>query len=637
MIWRHRLHQLIRHRIYVWYNGIMGNCLHEVHPGLYLATDTCNAYIIKRGDAAIAIDPGDGRWIDQLVHIGINRLEWVLLTHSHRDQCAGIYRFDRVTTKLAVPLLERHLVEDAESFWRSRQLYHNYNQVDDCLSLPRSAPVDHTLCDFETFEWRDVRLEVIPTPGHTPGSIALLGEFDGKRIAFVGDSIEADGRVPLIHTLQYCYGDASGAAALCNSLHYLKQQQPDLLMPARGEPIEQPAAACDALADRLRIFCREMMMPIDQLAEQGFYRLSDHLLASNTGSCSYYAVLDGTGHAVMIDVGYPETTLAEPHDYGYRTRFLPVGIDALMRDHGVTKIDAVIITHYHDDHVIGVPYLQNRLGSEVCCYDRIAPIIERPTDFNMPCLLPVPIRVDRALADREKWQWRGVTFQMHDMPGQTDLHSGISFDLDGQRWLALGDSCHVPGGVVSHGHIIFANRVSARNHIKVGQRMLEISPNVLLHGHHRRQVDGKGRSDLPVTRQDLADFLESSHRLSGVLADIVVDQHERRCRVDWVRIEPYRVFLRPGDSTTIRLLAENLHDQDVDLQMRFVLPEGVSVEPDAVTCRVPADQTHESEHQLRFDRVTGASPLIVCVDTVLDGRPMGWVGHGQLWYEGTPR
>ena len=44
-------------------------------------------------------------------------------------------------------VLLAHLVEDAESFWRSRQLYHNYNQVDDCLSLPRSAPVDHTLRD----------------------------------------------------------------------------------------------------------------------------------------------------------------------------------------------------------------------------------------------------------------------------------------------------------------------------------------------------------------------------------------------------------------------------------------------------------------------------------------------------------
>ena len=105
----------------------------------------------------------------------------------------------------------------------------------------------------------------------------------------------------------------------------------------------------------------------------------------------------------------------------------------------------------------------------------------------MPCLLPHPIVVQRTFEDRERFTWRGVDLQMHDLPCQTDLHSGVSFTLNGKRYLAMGDSAHLHGGQLTHGHVIFANRVTAANHLKVAERMLEIEPAVLLHGHLRRQ------------------------------------------------------------------------------------------------------------------------------------------------------
>ena len=81
--------------------------------------------------------------------------------------------------------------------------------------------------------------------------------------------------------------------------------------------------------------------------------------------------------------------------------------------------------------------------------------------------------------------------QMHDLPGQTDLHSGISFQMNGVGYLAMGDSAHLRAGRLSHGHIIFANRVTATTHLKVAERMLEIEPAVLLPGHHRRELHQK--------------------------------------------------------------------------------------------------------------------------------------------------
>ena len=604
----------------------------QLLPGLFRAADTCNAYVLVRGRSGIAIDPGSGAWLPHVGELGIDRLDWVLLTHTHRDQCAGIYGLDRTATRLAVPDLERHLVDDVESFWHSRQVYHNYNQVPDFLSLPRSAPVDLALHDFDSFAWQDLPLEILPAPGHTPGSIAIIANVGGRRIAFVGDMIEADGRTPLIHALQYRYTSATGAVLLVHSLHHLMGHRPDLLLPGHGEPIEDAEAACTALTRRLRVLAREMWSTADSLDGQSFVRLSEHVFASGTSCCSYYAVLDGTGHALLIDAGYPDSALGDPCFHHYRTRFLPVGIDALMRDHDVQKIDTVIVTHYHDDHVIGVPYLQKRHGSTVWCYDRIAPILERPADFNMPCTMPVPIRVDRTFTDREAFEWRGVRFRMHDLPGQTDLHSGISFDLDGKRYLAMGDSAHFRDGRLAHGHVIFANRVSGRNHLKVAERMLEIAPDVLLHGHHRRVVDGEGRSDTPVTNRDLLDFRNSAVRLAEALGDLVADQPERRCRIDWVRVEPYRVCLQSDEGAALDLVAENLHEAPIELELGFVPTDGVTVEPESVSCRIEPGQTHRSTHHLRLGAVPGPAPTVLCVDVVLDGKHLGWIGHGQIWH-----
>ncbi|MDP6451416.1 MAG: MBL fold metallo-hydrolase, partial [Lentisphaeria bacterium] len=526
---------------------------------------------------------------------------------------------------------------DVESFWRTRQIYHNYNQIDDFLSLPYVAPVDLALDDFDVFEWHDVRLEVLPAPGHTPGAIALVGELSGQRLAFVGDMIEAPGRVPQIHSLQYGYSDAGGAELLISSLHYLMKQRPAVLYPGHGPTIERPAESCETLTVRLKAFCQEMYQDIGFQSEPHFLRIGEHLLQSAESGCSWHVVLSDDGHALLIDVGYSPTVLASACRFGYHTRFLPHTVDALLGEQGVKQIDAVIVTHYHDDHVIGIPYLQKRYGTPAWCLDRIAPILREPMRFNMPCLMPRTIRVDRTIADREVFEWRGVDFQMHDLPGQTDLHSGVSFDIDSKRYLAMGDSAHWREGKLAHGNIIFANRVNGRNHLKVAERMLEIEPDVLLHGHHRRKVDGIGRADTPVTREDLLDYRDSAERLNIAIADLATDEPDRRCRADWVRLDPYRLFVSVGSQTAVALIAENLHDQPIHLELRFILPDGISVDHPEVCCALAPGQTHTSNHCLRLESITGSSPTIICVDVVLNDRPLGWIGHTQVWHDGIPR
>lgn len=58
----------------------------ELAVDLFLyAADTCNVYLLRYGNRAIAIDFGTGAWIDHIGAIGIERVEHIVLTHAHRE------------------------------------------------------------------------------------------------------------------------------------------------------------------------------------------------------------------------------------------------------------------------------------------------------------------------------------------------------------------------------------------------------------------------------------------------------------------------------------------------------------------------------------------------------------------------
>lgn len=631
--------------------------LTRISEGLYSYTGTCRTYLLVKGDEAIVIDPGSGEWLSQLAEIGVKSIAWVLLTHTDRDAAFACRELAAAGARIAVPRTEHHLIADVESFWRRRRVFHNYNQVPDFLSVPTSAPVALVLEDFAEFAWKGITLTVEPTPGHSPGSVTLIGEVDGRKVAFVGDMIATPGTVPSIQNLQYHYGDAEGAGLLLYSCNYLVSLEPDLLLPSHGDPIDRPTEALTLLADRMRRFCDELHYGIYLVEpENEWIQVSDHVLASSSFVCSFYAVLSDDGHAVFIDYGYADSFFEVQNGFGYATRFIPHHIESLRDYHGVTEIDALLVTHYHDDHIAGAAYLQRRLGVPIWSLDHIAPILERPADFNVPCTLKTPLTVDRRIADRDYQEWRGIDFRFDYAPGQTDYHSTISFRVDGHHYLAIGDSARVrPNGFV-HGAIIFANRVSGRNHKVVAARLIEIEPDMILHGHPR-VPGGSEEIGLPfheVTGDDLENYRQSAEDFASLMKEITPDDAERRCRADWVRFEPYRVDLRDSATAETTLVVENAEARPISVIVDLVVPEGLAAEPRTVSVELGPYEEHRFD--LRLDHrsnknrppvdgssahagsltpaTVGPSPLILCANVTLDAKPAGLVAECQAWFEG---
>ena len=109
----------------------------------------------------------------------MSQIDWVLHTHHHRDQCQGDHLLEARGVPIAVPEREAALFAETDAFWRLKRIYDNYDVSGIGFTLPRPVRISRTLRDYETFTWRGYEIRVLPTPGHTKGSVTFLAEVDG--------------------------------------------------------------------------------------------------------------------------------------------------------------------------------------------------------------------------------------------------------------------------------------------------------------------------------------------------------------------------------------------------------------------------------------------------------------------------
>jgi glyoxylase-like metal-dependent hydrolase (beta-lactamase superfamily II) len=124
--------------------------LKKLSENLYLLEDTCNVYLVRDGSRGLLIDFGSGNILKYLSGLGISKVDWILHTHHHRDQCQGDYKAVERSIPIAVPAHERHLFADAENFWRNRRVFHLY-YLQQFQHYDRKHPVTSLLHDMERF------------------------------------------------------------------------------------------------------------------------------------------------------------------------------------------------------------------------------------------------------------------------------------------------------------------------------------------------------------------------------------------------------------------------------------------------------------------------------------------------------
>ncbi|MBW1680110.1 MAG: MBL fold metallo-hydrolase [Deltaproteobacteria bacterium] len=179
--------------------------------------NNCNTYFID-GEKRILIDPGHHHLFEH-VREGLARLslrpedmDLVIVTHAHPDHLEGIRRFAQSDTLVALSQVEMDLVNKVAS---------HYGEA---LGLSGFGP--HLLLREGELHVGDVRLEVLLTPGHSPGSICLY--WPQERVLFTGDVVflRGVGRTDL---------PGGDGAQLKESIKRIAALDVEILLPGHGD------------------------------------------------------------------------------------------------------------------------------------------------------------------------------------------------------------------------------------------------------------------------------------------------------------------------------------------------------------------------------------------------------------------
>jgi hydroxyacylglutathione hydrolase len=137
-----------------------------------------NTYIFRRdgSDRALIVDPGDeaDTLLAAIDRLGVE-LDGILLTHTHFDHVGAVAPVARATgAEVWVPELEKFVLEDINSFvpWPGFGPYESYD-------------AEHTLKGGEKLELAGYEIDVLFTPGHSPGHLTY--SIPEEQAIFSGD------------------------------------------------------------------------------------------------------------------------------------------------------------------------------------------------------------------------------------------------------------------------------------------------------------------------------------------------------------------------------------------------------------------------------------------------------------------
>ena len=139
-----------------------------------------NSFIVRQpgADRAVIVDPGDEpeRLLAAVEALGV-QLDAILVTHTHFDHIGAVAPVASATgAPVWCPELERQVLANIMDYvpWPGFGPFESYE-------------ADHTVRGGETLELAGMSIEVISTPGHSPGHVTYAIAADAGDALFSGD------------------------------------------------------------------------------------------------------------------------------------------------------------------------------------------------------------------------------------------------------------------------------------------------------------------------------------------------------------------------------------------------------------------------------------------------------------------
>jgi hydroxyacylglutathione hydrolase len=138
-----------------------------------------NCFVVRQKDTgtALIVDPGEeaDRLLRAIDELGIEKVEAILVTHTHFDHVGAVAPVAQATgAPVYCPELERQVLANIMDYvpWPGFGPFESYE-------------ADHTVAGGETLELAGMKIEVLFTPGHSPGHVTYA--IRDERALFSGD------------------------------------------------------------------------------------------------------------------------------------------------------------------------------------------------------------------------------------------------------------------------------------------------------------------------------------------------------------------------------------------------------------------------------------------------------------------
>jgi len=593
---------------------------------LFVHHGAINVGIMCNGDQALLIDSGGGSVRSTLDSLGISDVGSVLFTHHHRDQASGVAEMARNGVEICVPAQERAWFEAAETYWNDpKTRWHLYDIHPHSLMLAESVQVSRTCKEGDVIEWGDARISVLDTPGHTDGSVSYVVEIDGSRFAFCGDIIYDKGQIWELYSLQKkgetstdYHGFLGSRKQLRESL--LKLSEVDTLIPSHGNIMDEPAAAIDALFERLDE-CYDKYVAISALRHYmpsiftEFEGREGHMTIREGKAApdflrhygTSWLIISQTGEAFVMDCGSPNVIK---------------NIKVLQESGEISGVAGIWVTHYHDDHVDAIPEFLKSFQCPVYADGSVADVLENPRGFRTPCISPAQVQVDHRTEDGESWTWNEFRMTAYHFPGQTYNHGGLLVEGRDVRMFFAGDSFTMSG--------IDDYCSGNRNWLGKGvgfdrclELMQELKPTHIFNCHVGSAFDFTDEQ-LRFMRDNLA----QRERLYGQL--FPWDSPNYGMDEYWVRCYPYEQDAPVGETVSLRVDITNHSPSERRAVCRPILPDlwGVEIEPKSVS--IPAKSDGYISFSITVPESAKPARTVIPVDVIYDGRVLGQFREAAL-------
>ena len=383
----------------------------------------------------------------------------LLVTHHRRDSLTS----SSGTTVIGAPALAQNYLDKSYPYWTSMasKRFHYYAQQSTKV-LVEPVKVERWVKDGDVVSAAGVKFQVMATPGFTRGAVSYLAKIDGKRCAFTGELIYGDGKIFDLYSFQDAipeakvggyHGYGARLADLVTSLRKVKAWKPDVIYPARGPVIHNPAQAIDKLIGRVQALYRNYLSTnaLHWYFKEERMRICGERVLSKGAKIDlmpYCLHLDtpdwiiqfSTSRIIVADNGHGFLL-----DCGGKNQF-ETAKDLVAR--GVVKqIDGIFLTHTHDDHSQMVKAAAEHFKCPVYTTTEYEDVVENPGRYLMPGLTEHAVADVKGMTDGETMKWHEYEFTFRYFPGQMIYHGALLVKRPKEKPVFfIGDS-FAPSGI----------------------------------------------------------------------------------------------------------------------------------------------------------------------------------------------